>query len=79
MEEDISLGQHHGGSFGVYMRQKIAKLHIQFNESERDLIKSNIFKGMVFFINGYTEMPIEELRHIIRVHGGEVDTYETSR
>ena len=71
--------EHHGGSFGNYMRQKIRKLYVQNNTTEKELVHSQIFQGMVFFINGHTNTPIEELRHLIKTHGGEVDVYESSR
>jgi hypothetical protein len=79
--KDVPLGEHHEGSFRVYMRHKIQKQHEQFNSpgSGDKGSASKLFEGLVFFINGYTEPPIDELRRLIHVHGGDVDTYETSR
>src|SRR6056297_3266725 len=74
------VGEPHGGDFGVYMQHKIQRLHAQLNEKsgEEDVPISRIFEGMVFFINGFTPVPVEELRALVHEHGGHVAAYETS-
>jgi len=74
------VGEPHGGDFGVYMQHKIQRLHAQLNEKsgEEDVPISRIFEGMVFFINGFTPLPVEELRALVHEHGGHVAAYETS-
>lgn len=74
------VGEHHGGSFGVYMSHKIQRLNEQLNEprGQNDMPASRIFEGMRFFVNGWTPLPVEELRALVHDHGGHIAAYETS-
>lgn len=53
--------------FGDYMAKKKIKLLEQQQGIE---IKSDIFKGLRFHINGYTDPPITELQKLVIEHGG---------
>lgn len=76
---DLGVGEHHEGNFRVYMRHKNQKLAEQFNAGETRGLLSTLFDGLVFFLDGHTDPPHEELRHLITLHGGQLDQYLTSR
>ena len=61
----MDVGEEHNGSFGVYMRNKIAKLGDQVPDQ-----LSNIFAGVRAHVNGYTTPSLQELRYLISMHGG---------
>ncbi|KAK0422003.1 hypothetical protein QR680_007307 [Steinernema hermaphroditum] len=65
---------HRGGyeSFAQYMREKNRKLNEQINVGS---VKSDLFKGISIYVNGLTDPPALELRHLIVQHGGEYHTY----
>ena len=42
-------------------------------------MQSRLFEGMVFHVNGHTDVPIEELRRQIVLHGGRIEQYQSSR
>lgn len=67
---------HHDGSFGVYMAQKILKLQ-EYQNVDQNYVISNIFEGCLIFVNGYTNPPIEELRRLATIHGGQFNNYHT--
>jgi DNA repair protein REV1 len=70
-----AVGQHHNGSGEVYMAHKISKLqHVVGYE-----VISHIFNGCYIFVNGYTDPPRNEVRRLVTMHGGNFDSYQTSR
>lgn len=75
---NIAVGDHHNGSFRVYMQHKNAKLEDQFNV-QMDQRVSDIFQGKVFTVNGRVDPPLEEIRRLVVNHGGQFDLYQTSR
>lgn len=80
VEESTSLppvGTHHGGSFDVYMSHKVAKLR---NVHRGDDIEkqSRLFDGCVVYVNGVTNPPVEEIRRLVTIHGGECVNYRVS-
>lgn len=76
-DASVDAIQHHGGSFGVYMANKITKLRDQFGTVQDEIRESNIFQGVVVYLNGRTEPPHEELRDLLHRHGGVVEGYQT--
>jgi len=85
---NISVGEHHGGSFRVYMQHKNSKLHDQFHQHTAVASSSSggdsrnastIFAGKVFTVNGRVDPPLEEIRRLVVDHGGQFDLYHTSR
>lgn len=104
------VGEHHDGSFGVYMAHKIQKLRSQNvslvssagvssplsaahtsahsstpqHEQQSSLSEGSpssnaIFQGVHIYVDGYTIPSKEELRHLLLLHGGGFEHYETSR
>ncbi|THH06773.1 hypothetical protein EW146_g9508 [Bondarzewia mesenterica] len=67
------------GEFGEYMHRKRAKLQIQnaeLDDSEsRGTEKSQLFKGLSIYINGWTEPSVQDLRKLIIQHGGVYHAY----
>ncbi|RYH30201.1 hypothetical protein EON65_05850 [archaeon] len=66
---------HHNGDFGMYFSQKIAKLQTLHTSST---VISDIFKNCVVYINGITNPPIEEIRRLVGLHGGQALAYRVS-
>ena len=60
--------------FGEYIHNKIEKLHDQF-EQNRTESSSTLFKGLTFFINGYTEPSYQQLKSLIANHSGKFCHY----
>jgi hypothetical protein len=69
-----SVGSHHGGSFDVYMTHKVAKLR-SVHRGEEIEKESKIFEGCIVYVNGVTNPPIEEIRRLVTIHGGECVNY----
>lgn len=46
---------------------------------DAEALQSRLFEGMVFHVNGHTDVPIEELRRQIVLHGGRIEQYASSR
>lgn len=76
----IAVGEHHEGSFGVYMQHKISKLQRQHQASftEDGAVVSRIFEGVVAYVDGLTDPPILELRRLLYVHGGTLEAYQVA-
>ncbi|KAG6954777.1 hypothetical protein JG687_00011600 [Phytophthora cactorum] len=81
------VGEHHDGSFGLYMSHKVQKLRGQ-NESftaaaspDRASSGNNagIFQGIHVYVDGYTVPSKEEIRQLMLLHGGGFEHYETGR
>ena len=70
------VGTHHDGSAIVYMMHKISKLR-ELNTSDVKT-KSDIFAACIIFVNGVTNPPVEELRRLVSIHGGECVNYRVS-
>jgi hypothetical protein len=70
----VSVGEHHGGDLRVYIAHKITKLREVQANNWQDL-SSNIFRGCIIYINGLTDPPIDEMRRIIGINGGECIQY----
>lgn len=59
---------HHGG----YMAAKVTKLEEQFNSIQAACKqKSELFKGISIFVNGFTNPTSEELKRIMMQHSGK--------
>jgi DNA repair protein REV1 len=60
------------GGFGEYIANKIVKLQNQAKERIEAESKtgSQIFRGCVIYITGYTKPSLMELKHLITLHGG---------
>ncbi|KAG0045659.1 deoxycytidyl transferase [Gryganskiella cystojenkinii] len=61
------------GDFGSYFRHKKAKLQLQQEEiaalAPADL--TQIFEGVIVYVNGYTNPPVHDIRNMIVQRGGE--------
>lgn len=71
--------------WGGYMAAKKMKLAAQF-AGQRDIeaedheeIRSEIFKGISIFVNGYTKPSADELRRLMLIHGGTYHHYFSSK
>lgn len=83
------VGEHHDGSFAVYMSHKIQKLRTQnayMTSTKRtgscvhnNNILQHLFAGIHIYVDGYTVPSKEELRQLILTYGGGFEHYETSR
>eukprot|EP00056_Hartaetosiga_gracilis_P012039 m.187459 g.187459 ORF g.187459 m.187459 type:complete len:1444 (+) comp13625_c1_seq1:91-4422(+) len=73
--DDVPLRGRGGGSWSSkeYMELKKAKLKSQL-DCDRQRI-SDIFKGVIIYVNGFTDPPAETLRRIMQLHGGDYVTY----
>jgi hypothetical protein len=69
-----ALGTHHNGNITVYMAHKVIKLRA-LQQEETSAPSSSIFKNCIVYVNGLTDPPIDELRRLIRVNGGESIMY----
>ncbi|KAK1946669.1 DNA repair protein REV1 [Phytophthora citrophthora] len=75
------VGEHHDGSFGVYMSHKIQKLRGQ-NESvaaSPGVSGDGLFQGVHVYVDGYTVPSKEEIRQLMLLHGGGFEHYDTDR
>jgi hypothetical protein len=70
----LAVGSHHGGNAGVYMAHKVVKLRRDQQLAATE-VSSAIFEGCIIFVNGITDPPVDELRRLIRIHGGECLAY----
>ncbi|KDR81975.1 hypothetical protein GALMADRAFT_114855 [Galerina marginata CBS 339.88] len=77
--EDAIYGASHFGDYGEYMRRKRAKLQIQNAEITESGgssgLKSQIFKDIAIYVNGWTRPSVQELRRLIVQHGGVFQPY----
>jgi hypothetical protein len=71
------VGEHHGGSFGIYMAHKKRKLHSQFDAQEAAGAATGVMAGVCAYVNGYTQPPFEELKVLLGAHGGRIEMYLT--
>uniref|UniRef100_A0A915E969 BRCT domain-containing protein n=1 Tax=Ditylenchus dipsaci TaxID=166011 RepID=A0A915E969_9BILA len=60
-------------SFGEYMNAKVAKLQHQVHSGVTP--KTGLFKGLSFYVNGYTDPPALVLKNLIVQNGGEYHHY----
>ena len=82
---------YHGGSFGMYMQQKISKLEQQFERrgqanyastSKGDNTlhdESHIFQGCTVMVNGRTTIASSTIRDLVIEHGGHYANYMTDK
>lgn len=79
VEDDAvaSVGTHHEGSFHIYMAHKITKL-ADLHRVGDDELQSRIFSGCKIFVNGVTNPPIQEIRRLVTLHGGEFVAYRVA-
>lgn len=69
----ISYGTaHHDGNAGVYFSNKILKLR-RANAPANPSTK--LFDGCFIMVNGLTDPPIEELKRLIYLNGGQFESY----
>ncbi|EIN07940.1 hypothetical protein PUNSTDRAFT_135458 [Punctularia strigosozonata HHB-11173 SS5] len=79
MDEDTYSASKFGG-ISDFMRRKRVKLQVQ-NAQIEDVLdsaqekRSDIFKGLSLYINGYTDPPEHKLRELIVQHGGTYQAY----
>ncbi|KAL4094570.1 hypothetical protein PRIC1_010230 [Phytophthora ramorum] len=73
------VGEHHDGSFGVYMSHKIQKLRGQNESFTSASHSSRVFQGVHVNVDGYTVPSKEEIRQLMLLHGGGFEHYETNR
>ncbi|KAJ7494425.1 hypothetical protein B0H11DRAFT_2392932 [Mycena galericulata] len=73
--DEAIYGPSRFGEFGEYMGRKRAKLQIQNSEISATGTKSQIFKGIAVYVNGYTEPSVQELRALLVLHGGIFQPY----
>lgn len=74
-DELPAVGSHHNGNAEVYMMHKISKLR---DNNKFYANETKIFNKCVMFVNGVTNPPVEELRRLIGIHGGECVNYRVS-
>ncbi|KAF8126581.1 hypothetical protein EV363DRAFT_1525686 [Boletus edulis] len=78
-EQDESVyGASRFGHFGEYMRRKRAKLQIQNASMDTEGSgeeKSNIFKGISIYVNGWTKPSVQDIRRLLLQHGGVFHPY----
>ena len=75
-KEDGAASMHHGGSFGSYMALKNTKLREQFESEATHLQrKSDLFRGVSIFVNGYTVPSHSQLKQLMALHGGRFENY----
>ncbi|KAI5987483.1 hypothetical protein EDD15DRAFT_2173399 [Pisolithus albus] len=69
-------GASHFGEWGEFIQRKRAKLQIQNSSLEGTSdAKSDIFRGLAIYINGWTRPSVQELRKLIVAHGGVFQPY----
>ncbi|OWZ24483.1 DNA repair protein [Phytophthora megakarya] len=73
------VGEHHDGSFGVYMSHKIQKLRGQNESFASPNGVSALFQNVHVYVDGYTIPSKEEIRQLMLLHGGGFEHYETNR
>ncbi|CAB4028229.1 DNA repair REV1-like isoform X1, partial [Paramuricea clavata] len=65
--------------WGGYMQAKIRKLDEQFevmeNSNDECKVLSDLFKNIVIFVNGYTVPSSDELKRLMKTHGGGFQHY----
>lgn len=82
-EGEVVLPRHLFGDFGTYFHNKHVKQlksdreYVKWDlerrrlmEGESATIRTPIFKGLVFHVNGYTESPINEIHQQVILYGG---------
>ncbi|KAG8217171.1 hypothetical protein J3R82DRAFT_5252 [Butyriboletus roseoflavus] len=79
-EEDGAVyGASRFGHFGEYMHRKRAKLQIQnagmADTEASDEGKSDIFKGISVYVNGWTKPSVQDIRRLLLQHGGVFQPY----
>lgn len=82
-QHDIGWDNNSNGndSFSMYMHHKNRKLRLQFSSQQQNLQKHNtstLFKGIVVWVNGFTNPTRLEIRNIMLKHHGALETYLTS-
>ncbi|KAG0365282.1 deoxycytidyl transferase [Gamsiella multidivaricata] len=62
------------GDFATYFRHKKQKLQLQQEEiaAQAGPNLSQIFEGIVVYVNGYTDPPIHEIRNMVVQRGKRV-------
>ncbi|EFJ42568.1 hypothetical protein VOLCADRAFT_97374 [Volvox carteri f. nagariensis] len=75
--KDPAESMHHDGSFGRYMQLKVVKLREQFDAQQLQNIatKSDIFRGVSIYVNGFTRPSHAELKQLMALHGGRFENY----
>lgn len=76
--EGIAVGTHHGGNFHTYMSHKIQKLQ-ELHHCPVEEVISDIFMNCCMYVNGVTHPPLQDIRRLVTMHGGEFAAYKTSR
>eukprot|EP00798_Chlamydomonas_sp_ICE-L_P021821 gene21821-28847_t len=79
-EKDGEKTMHHGGSMHNYMALKNAKLREQFEANMFQTPQgSDLFQGVIIFVNGHTSPSALELKQIMMAHGGRLENYLTRK
>ncbi|KAJ7650454.1 hypothetical protein FB45DRAFT_18894 [Roridomyces roridus] len=74
-QDETIYGPAHFDGFGEYGRRKRAKLQIQNSDTVASGTKSDMFKGLAVYINGYTEPSVQELKELLVQNGGIYQPY----
>lgn len=72
------VGAHHNGNFHVYFSHKIQKLEELHKRAPEEVV-SNVFHHCYVHVNGATSPPLQDIRRLVTLHGGEFAAYKTSR
>lgn len=72
------VGAHHNGNFHVYFSHKIQKLEELHKRAPEEIV-SNVFHQCYVHVNGATSPPLQDIRRLVTMHGGEFAAYKTSR
>lgn len=75
MEGKVSSVAPSFGNRGEYMNDKIRKLQ----QAKQYSLVSKIFLNCSIFVNGSTDPPRNEINRLVCIHGGQFDSYQTSR
>ncbi|KAJ7227303.1 hypothetical protein GGX14DRAFT_629326 [Mycena pura] len=72
--DEAIYGPSRFGDFGEYMQRKRAKIQIQ-NSEIVSTAKTQIFKGVAVYVNGWTAPSVQELKTLLIENGGIFEPY----
>lgn len=74
-----AVGSHHNGSIQTYLHHKYIKLHALNNQTAYSATSvSALFRQCNFHVNGRTNPPLQDIRRLVTLHGGEFSAIKTS-
>ncbi|KIK81331.1 hypothetical protein PAXRUDRAFT_156343 [Paxillus rubicundulus Ve08.2h10] len=77
--DEETYGASRFGHWGEYMRRKRAKLEIQNASLDSNEKRSDIFKDISVYVNGWTRPSVQDLRKLLIQHGGVFQPYLDKR